>query len=165
MPDYTIPGPFARNRVRVRWQFAHTTSHFSISASTEASDRRPALERLKRFCPRTWSKSMHHGGKVPPQSMHGHPFAAAITARNSADVDKYSARRIATNSGAFRRCHSRCQSRWYVGRFSRNCRDLHVLQKRRVLSFRPQPSHSRSIGFSGSIHEVYLKPLWGGGNA
>jgi hypothetical protein len=47
--------------------------HFSISASTFSSDRpyHRMSPIVNSFFPRTWSKSMHTAGNLPPQSMQG----------------------------------------------------------------------------------------------
>jgi len=68
---------------RTRWQFAQTTSHFSISTRTSERRRMPMPEWFKCICftvPGRWSKSMAHDGNVPPQSAHGCDLKCAIIA-------------------------------------------------------------------------------------
>ena len=65
--------------VRILWQFEQTISHLSISCFI-FSQPHPlfrSAETLPIFSPRTWSKSMTHGGKLPPQSMQGTDFISS----------------------------------------------------------------------------------------
>ncbi len=77
---FPIDPPFqpARQAVRMRWQLAHTMSHFSISASKRCQDHR--FRALLMFAtlsaPSRWSKSMTKDGNRRPQSVHGTSFKA-----------------------------------------------------------------------------------------
>ena len=73
--------------VRIRWQFAQTSSHLAISSSNRLKSSRVHLLALTRsdtsarFVPRTWSSSITHGGKHVSQSVQGAARTFAYSAR------------------------------------------------------------------------------------
>jgi hypothetical protein len=72
-----------RRHVRIRWQLAHTTSHFDASASSAVRERSmapPEVSRNAFSVPSRWSKSIWWGSNVEPQSRHGR---ARSSRRNS----------------------------------------------------------------------------------
>lgn len=74
--------PVRRSCVTIRWQLAHSRSHFSISSWTSFIECSPANPRLNDFTvPGRWSKSIAHEGNRPPHLRHGLSFAAAKKAR------------------------------------------------------------------------------------
>ena len=64
--------------VLIAWQFAHTKSHFAISSNILFLLHVASLETLATLSSFVWSKPMHSGGKIFPQSTHGSFFISCI---------------------------------------------------------------------------------------
>lgn len=79
LPCLSLYEPFSRE-VFLRWQFAHLTSHFAISATitTKAFFWYINFVTCRAFSPRTWSNSKTTGSSSP-QSTHGWVFRYSIT--------------------------------------------------------------------------------------
>lgn len=95
-----------RTAVRIRWQFAQTTSHLSISASTSLHGRPFAMSVATPaiLMPRTWSHSRPRGHSAQPQSAH--PRSSLIASLRS----WASSRRLHDGGSlsALRHAHGRC---------------------------------------------------------